>query len=122
MRTSLRAGLNIEKHVRGHTAGFNTPSFVVDTMGGGGKRDAHSYEHYNPETGIAVFTSPSVKPGAWFLYFDPLRTLDAAHQARWQSADERRQMIDDALSAAKAKRALSNNGQQDFYSSPAQRE
>ena len=64
LRTSLHAGLEIEKHVRGHTAGFNTPSFVVDTMGGGGKRDAHSYEHYDRTTGIAVFTSPSVKPGA----------------------------------------------------------
>jgi lysine 2,3-aminomutase len=100
LRTSLRAGLNIEKHVRGHTAGFNTPSFVVDTMGGGGKRDGHSYEHYDRETGIAVFTSPSVKPGAYFLYFDPLRTLDAAHQARWQDASERRRMIEAALDAA----------------------
>jgi lysine 2,3-aminomutase len=25
LRTSLAAGLDIEKHVRGHTAGFNTP-------------------------------------------------------------------------------------------------
>ena len=37
LRTSLAEGLRIEKHVRGTTAGFNTPSFVVDTMGGGGK-------------------------------------------------------------------------------------
>jgi lysine 2,3-aminomutase len=100
LRTSLEAGLNIEKHVRGHTAGFNTPSFVVDTMGGGGKRDGHSYEHYNRETGIAVFTSPSVKPGAQFLYFDPLRTLDEEKQQRWQIASERRRMIDEALDAA----------------------
>ena len=42
LRTSLDRRLKIEKHVRGATAGFNTPSFVVDTMGGGGKRDAHS--------------------------------------------------------------------------------
>ena len=102
LRTSLQTGLNIEKHVRGHTAGFNTPSFVVDTMGGGGKRDGHSYEHYNRETGIAVFTSPSVKPGACFLYFDPLRTLDAVQQARWQVASERKRMIDGALDAAAA--------------------
>jgi len=101
LRTSLEAGLNIEKHVRGHTAGFNTPSFVVDTMGGGGKRDGHSYEHYDRQSGIAVFTSPSVKPGAWFLYFDPLRTLDAEHQRRWQIPGERRQMIDAALAAAR---------------------
>jgi lysine 2,3-aminomutase len=99
LRTSLQAGLDIEKHVRGHTAGFNTPSFVVDTMGGGGKRDAHSYEFYNRQTGIAVFTSPSVKPGARFLYFDPLRTLSEEQQQRWQIARERREMIDEALGA-----------------------
>ena len=100
LRTTLAAGLKIEKHVRGHTAGFNTPSFVVDTMGGGGKRDGHSYEHYDRETGIAVFMSPSVKPGAYFLYFDPLLTLDAAQQERWQVANERKRMIDAALDAA----------------------
>ncbi|MEO8429207.1 MAG: KamA family radical SAM protein, partial [Verrucomicrobiota bacterium] len=101
LRTSLEDGLNIEKHVRGHTAGFNTPSFVVDTMGGGGKRDAHSYEYYNRETGIAVFTSPSVRPGAYFLYFDPLRTLHVEQQQRWQNPSERRRMIDEALESAR---------------------
>jgi lysine 2,3-aminomutase len=106
LRTSLHAGLNIEKHVRGHTAGFNTPSFVVDTMGGGGKRDAHSFEYYDRQSGIAVFTSPSVKPGAFFLYFDPLRTLDELHQERWHSAGERRRMIDEALDEARARAGL----------------
>jgi lysine 2,3-aminomutase len=104
LRTSLAAGLEVEKHVRGHTAGFNTPSFVVDTMGGGGKRDAHSFEHYNRETGIAVFTSPSVKPGASFLYFDPLRSLAPEQQARWASPVERERMIEEALAAARQKR------------------
>ncbi len=103
LRTSLRSGLNIEKHVRGHTAGFNTPSFVVDTMGGGGKRDGHSYEHYDEESGIAVFTSPGVKPGAYFLYFDPLRELDERYQERWQLPSERRLMIEEALESAGAK-------------------
>ncbi len=101
LRTSLQTGLDIEKHVRGHTAGFNTPSFVVDTMGGGGKRDGHSFEHYDRETGIAVFTSPSVKPGAYFLYFDPLRSLDPEVQQRWASSAERRSMIQSALVAAR---------------------
>ncbi len=99
LRTSLDQGLRIEKHVRGTTAGFNTPSFVVDTMGGGGKRDAHSFEHYNRQTGIAVFTSPSVKPGARFLYFDPIRSLDEVAQGRWRIPQERQRMIDDALEA-----------------------
>ncbi len=97
LRTSLAAGLQIEKHVRGSTAGFNTPAFVVDTMGGGGKRDGHSFERYNRETGIAVFTSPSVKPGVKFLYFDPLRTLDEVTQARWADEAEQAKMIAEAL-------------------------
>jgi len=101
LRTSLHAGLQVEKHVRGHTAGFNTPSFVVDTMGGGGKRDGHSFEHYDRETGIAVFTSPSVKPGALFLYFDPLRTLAEGQQQRWQIPSERSEMIANALEQAR---------------------
>src|SRR5205823_9672868 len=107
LRTSLQTGLNIEKHVRGHTAGFNTPSFVVDTMGGGGKRDGHSFEHYDRENGIAVFTSPSVKPGAWFLYFDPLRTLSEEQQQRWQMPSEARKMIQHALAVARDKSAES---------------
>jgi lysine 2,3-aminomutase len=100
LRTSLAAGIKIEKHVRGHTAGFNTPSFVVDTMGGGGKRDAHSFEYYNPATGIAVFESPAVKPGRKFLYFDPLAGLDAEHQWRWSEPLERQAMVDEALASA----------------------
>ncbi len=103
LRTSLAEGLRIEKHVRGHTAGFNTPAFVVDTMGGGGKRDAHSYEYYDSQTGIAVFTSPSVKPGVRFLYFDPLRTLDEATRRRWLIPAERSRMICEALEAARVK-------------------
>ncbi len=100
LRTSLARGLRVEKHVRGATAGFNTPAFVVDTMGGGGKRDAHSHEHYDRATGIAVFTSPAVKPGKKFLYFDPLGSLDEEHQWRWTQPLERRAMIDDALESA----------------------
>ncbi len=71
LRTSVDTALHIEKHVRGSTAGFNTPTFVVDAPGGGGKRDAHSYEYYDRETGISVYTAPSVKPGQHFMCFDP---------------------------------------------------
>ncbi len=97
LRTTLDAALTLEKNVRGATAGFNTPAFVVDTMGGGGKRDVHSHEHYNRATGIAVFTSPSVKPGKKFLYVDPIAALDETHQWRWSQTRERQAMIDDAL-------------------------
>src|SRR5215216_3978090 len=100
LRTSLASGLRVEKQVRGYTAGFNTPAFVVDTMGGGGKRDAHSHEYYDQNTGIAVFTSPSVRPGKKYLYFDPLSSLDEQHQWRWSQATERQAMIEEALEAA----------------------
>jgi lysine 2,3-aminomutase len=100
LRTSLREGLEVEKRVRGVTAGFHTPAFVVDTMGGGGKRDAHSYEYYNRENGVAVFTSPSVKPGQRFLYFDPLASLDPEVRQRWLSNGEPQRMVNEALRQA----------------------
>ena len=61
--------------MRGATAGFNTPTFVVDAPGGGGKRDVHSYEYYDRITGVSVYTAPVVKPGQFFCYVDPLDTL-----------------------------------------------
>ncbi len=101
LRTSLEAGLQVEKRVRGTTAGFNTPTFIVDTLGGGGKRDAHSYEYYNRETGVAVYTSPVVRPGAYFFYFDPIDCLDGEVRSRWADAVWRRQMMEEALAVAK---------------------
>jgi lysine 2,3-aminomutase len=93
LRTSLAAGLALEKQVRGVTAGFHTPAFVVDTMGGGGKRDAHSFEAYDPEVGIAAYTSPSVKPGRLFFYFDPLDSLSPQVQALWREEDTRQSLL-----------------------------
>jgi lysine 2,3-aminomutase len=100
LRTSLREGLEVEKRVRGVTAGFHTPAFVVDTMGGGGKRDAHSYEYYDRENGVAVFTSPAVKPGQQFLYFDPLASLDPEVRRRWLTDGEPQQIVNEALRQA----------------------
>jgi lysine 2,3-aminomutase len=101
LRTTLQTALDIEKAVRGITAGFHTPTFVVDAPGGGGKRVAHSFEHYDRETGISVFAAPSVKPG-YFLYFDPVDTLAPEIQQRWKAPAEREKMIEVALAAAKA--------------------
>src|SRR5262249_16257530 len=67
LRTTLGTAIDLEKRMRGSTAGFNTPTFVVDAPGGGGKRDAHSFEHYNRTTGISVYASPAVKPGRLFF-------------------------------------------------------
>jgi len=101
LRTTLQTALDIEKAVRGTTAGFHTPTFVVDAPGGGGKRVAHSFEHYDRSTGISVFSAPSVKPG-FFLYYDPIDTLTPEVQARWTSATEQAAMIEAAIAAATA--------------------
>jgi lysine 2,3-aminomutase len=101
LRTTLQTALDIEKHVRGATAGFNTPTFVVDAPGGGGKRDAHSYEHYDRTSGISVYTAPAVKPDKTFLYFDPIDTLAPEMQARWADPVAQEQMIAEALEAAR---------------------
>jgi lysine 2,3-aminomutase len=103
LRTSLDTALTIEKHVRGVTAGFNTPTFVADTPGGGGKRDVHSFEHYDRETGISVFRSPSVHPEAYYFYFDPLHVLSPEVQTRWKNPVEQDAMLAAALSNAKGR-------------------
>jgi lysine 2,3-aminomutase len=86
--------------VRGDTAGFNTPTFVCDAPHGGGKRTVHAFEHYDRETGIAVYTSPAVNPG-YFLYFDPVHFLPEETQRRWRDKTEQRQMIETAVGAAR---------------------
>jgi lysine 2,3-aminomutase len=101
LRTTLDTALLIEKHVRGSTAGFHTPTFVVDAPGGGGKRNAHSYEYYDRETGISVYTAPSVKPGELFLYFDPLDQLSETIRRRWAEPAEREVMVQLAVARAK---------------------
>ena len=99
LRTTVQTALDIEKYVRGSTAGFNTPTFVVDAPGGGGKRDAHSYEYYDRQSGISVYTAPSVKKG-FFLYFDPIDTLPVDYQRRWSDPKEAQAMVDAAINQA----------------------
>ncbi len=100
LRTTIGAATEIEKFVRGSTAGFNSPTFVCDAPGGGGKRDVHSYEFYDRENGIAVYAAPSVKPGKAFLYFDPIDRLSADAQARWVVPELQEQMIHEAVRKA----------------------
>jgi lysine 2,3-aminomutase len=112
LRTTLSTALELEKQVRGATAGFNTPTFVVDLPGGGGKRDAHSFDHYDRVTGISVYRSPNtddlhgadpngVGPGRFFLYFDPIALLPEEGQKRWAKRGEHRRMITKAIEAAR---------------------
>jgi lysine 2,3-aminomutase len=105
MRTSIGTAIALEKAVRGATAGFNTPLFICDAPGGGGKRDVHSFEYYDRENGIAVYRAPSVKPGQSFLYFDPIDTLSTDAQARWAVPALHEAMIRDALARADGKTA-----------------
>ena len=97
LRTTIQTAVDIEKFVRGSTAGFNTPTFVCDAPGGGGKRDVHSFDYYDRENGIAVYSAPSVKPGKAFVYFDPIDTLAADVQARWVIPEMQDQMIREAI-------------------------
>ncbi len=103
MRTSIQTAVDLEKAVRGATAGFNTPLFICDAPGGGGKRDVHSYEYYDRENGIAVYAAPSVKPGQSFLYFDPIDTLAPDAQARWAVPALQDEMIRQAVAQAGGK-------------------
>jgi lysine 2,3-aminomutase len=100
LRTSIQTSVDLEKNVRGSTAGFNTPLFICDAPGGGGKRDVHSYEYYDRENGIALYTAPSVKPGQFFVYFDPIHDLGPDAQRRWASPKLQEEMIAQALARA----------------------
>ncbi len=102
LRTTIQTAVDVEKFVRGSTAGFNSPTFVCDAPGGGGKRDVHSFEYYDRENGIAVYAAPSVKPGKAFMYFDPIDRLSADAQARWAVKEIQDQMIHEALRKAGA--------------------
>ncbi|MDF5732791.1 MAG: KamA family radical SAM protein [Rhizonema sp. PD38] len=97
LRTCVQTAIEIEKNVRGVTAGFNTPTFVLDAPSGGGKRCIHSYEYYNRETGVSVYTAPSVKPGKYFMYFDPFHSLSEEIRQAWRDQKKRQQMCLDAI-------------------------
>jgi lysine 2,3-aminomutase len=100
LRTTLQTTIDIEKNVRGATTGFNTPTFVVDLPGGGGKRDIHSFEYYDRVTGISVYRSPCVNPDAAYLYFDPVHLLPEEGRRLWQDPSNYKLMLNRALHAA----------------------
>jgi lysine 2,3-aminomutase len=100
LRTTLAEAVELEKRVRGALAGHNTPAFVVDLPGGGGKRDIHSYEYYDRDSGVSVYRAPSVRSDELFLYADPLRALSPEARDRWRSPGERKAMVEAALRAA----------------------
>ncbi len=100
LRTSLADSIELERWVRGTTAGFNTPTFVTDAPGGGGKRDLHSFDYYDDTTGVSIYRSPGVDPDRYYVYFDPLDRLPAAGRRRWADPDEHARMVKEAVLAA----------------------
>jgi lysine 2,3-aminomutase len=102
LRTPLQTAIDIEKDIRGSTAGFNTPTFVVDTPGGGGKRDVHSYDYYDRSTGISVFSSPNVDPDRQFMFFDPVSELAPDVRDRWSDPAARTRMKAECAERARA--------------------
>ncbi|NRF07763.1 KamA family radical SAM protein [Agrobacterium pusense] len=93
LRLPIRRVCELEKYVRGVTAGYNTPAFVVDAPGGGGKRVVHSYELYDPELGLTAYTAPSVKSGAVFIYPDPLSSLSPERRLAWLDPERSKEML-----------------------------
>lgn len=85
LRTTLKSSIEIDKWIRGRTSGFNTPTFVVDLPGGGGKRSIHSYESYDIESGIAIFQSQVMGIDRIFRYTDPV----LSSSSYFRSDDER---------------------------------
>ena len=83
MRTSVGQTVALEKKVRGVTAGFNTPLFVTDAPGGGGKRDVHSYDYYD-DTKL-------------YLYFDPIDSLPSEGQKLWEDESVHDDLIQNAI-------------------------
>ena len=100
LRTRLEDSMEIERQVRGSTAGFNTPTFVTDVPGGGGKRDLHSFDYYDEVTGISVYRSPAVDESKVYLYYDPIDLLPAEGRERWSRPSEHARMVKEALLAS----------------------
>jgi lysine 2,3-aminomutase len=100
LRTRLEDSMEVERFVRGSTAGFNTPTFVTDVPGGGGKRDLHSFDFYDEVTGVAVYRSPAVDEEKCYLYFDPLHLLPEQGRRRWSDHREHEKIIKEAILAA----------------------
>lgn len=100
MRTSIAETVELEKNIRGITAGFNTPLFVTDAPGGGGKRDVHSYDFYDEITGISIYRSPNVDESKLYLYFDPIDSLPKQGQEMWRNPSNHDQLVRSAIEAS----------------------
>jgi lysine 2,3-aminomutase len=89
-RLPLKTAQHLEKQVRGATAGFNTPLFIVDTPSG--KRDVHSAEFHDAEYGVSAFVSPAVSAQTCY-YYDPVRSLGHPARLAWATPDARASIL-----------------------------
>ena len=48
-----------------------------------------------------MYTSPAVKPGELFFYFDPIDTLPEESQRRWSLPEEQDAMMAEAAESAR---------------------
>jgi lysine 2,3-aminomutase len=87
-RLALHEAQKLEKEVRGSTAGFNTPLFIVDTPAG--KRDVHSWETYDRSLGVSSFAAPAVSNGTLHHYYDPIRSLLGVCRDSWTAEADMR--------------------------------
>ncbi|KAI9367751.1 hypothetical protein BJX61DRAFT_537809 [Aspergillus egyptiacus] len=76
LRAPLSDGLHLERHIRGKTAGFFVPNFILDLPAEGGKRLIRSVESYDRKNGLARFTAPGLRGEPTTMeYWDPLWSL-----------------------------------------------
>lgn len=76
LRTPLRDGLHLERHMRGRIAGFYVPSFILDLPAEGGKRLIRSVESYDERLGVATLSAPGLRGEETVMrYWDPLWSL-----------------------------------------------
>lgn len=100
-RTTLREAIQLEKQVRGMVSEFNSPLFVVDLPGGGGKRDIHSFEYYDPKDGISVYRGALGRNSdKAYFYFDPIQALPKQARKFWNDPELRSAMVKRAKRAA----------------------
>jgi len=100
MRTPLSSILRMED-IRGRVAGFNTPQFVVDLTGGGGKRNVWSHVYYCKRSGISVFRDKESSTKLYY-HFDPLHSLSSEVRNDWlyRFSSKGKEMLQHATASA----------------------
>ena len=92
-RTSLVESLSLEKEISGLFPGFLTPRFVVDLLGGGGKKNISNYEFHDKKFGVFIFKSPVIDPLKVYFYFESLKYLSSEISSFWLDENKRNNFI-----------------------------